>query len=160
MVLPFVRDLFVDLEKLPAFLRVASHLREGAGRIRISGLVPTAKALLLVLLQKAIERPLIIVVADNRAAEDLSRCCRHFASSTAPLKRTPLFTFPHVTFCRSRIFLLIRRSRKSARWRCGKLRRVLHPLWFHQSPPLRFACARQSTTPIWRAPYAVMKCSM
>ncbi len=40
MVLPFVRDLFTDVEKLPAFLRVASHLREGAGRIRVSGLIP------------------------------------------------------------------------------------------------------------------------
>ena len=53
MVLPFVRDLFTDVEKLPAFSRVASHLREGTGRICVSGLIPTAKALLLVLLQKA-----------------------------------------------------------------------------------------------------------
>ena len=44
MVLPSVRDLFTDVEKLPAFSRVASHLKEGAGRIRVSGLVPTAKA--------------------------------------------------------------------------------------------------------------------
>jgi transcription-repair coupling factor (superfamily II helicase) len=71
MVLPFVRDLFADVEKLPAFLRVASHLREGTGRIRVSGLTPTAKALLLVLLQKAAGRPLIVVVADNRIAEEL-----------------------------------------------------------------------------------------
>ena len=63
MVLPFVRDLFTDVEKLPAFSRVASHLKEGTGRIRVSGLVPTAKALLLVLLQKAAGRPLIVVVA-------------------------------------------------------------------------------------------------
>ena len=68
MVLPFVRDLFADVEKLPAFSRVASHLKESAGRIRVSGLVPAAKALLLVLLQKAAGRPLIIVVADNRVA--------------------------------------------------------------------------------------------
>src|SRR5580700_2748336 len=71
MVLPFVRDLFADVEKLPAFLRVASHLREGTGRIRVSGLTPTAKTLLLVLLQKASGRPLIVVVADNRVAEEL-----------------------------------------------------------------------------------------
>jgi len=71
MVLPFVRDLFADVEKLPAFLRVASHLKEGTGRIRVSGLTPTAKALLLVLLQKAASRPLIVVVADNHAAEEL-----------------------------------------------------------------------------------------
>src|SRR6202163_2266587 len=71
MVLPFVRDLFADVEKLPAFLRVASHLREGTGRISVSGLTTTAKALLLVLLQKNSGRPFIVVVRDNRAAEDL-----------------------------------------------------------------------------------------
>src|SRR6202049_440330 len=70
MVLPFVRDLFTDVEKLPAFLRVASHLREGTGRICVSGLTPAAKALLLVLLQKSAGRPLIVVVADNRTAEE------------------------------------------------------------------------------------------
>jgi len=71
MVLPFVRDLFADVEKLPAFARVASHLKEGTERIGVSGLTPTAKALLLVLLERAAGRPLILVVADNRAAEDL-----------------------------------------------------------------------------------------
>src|SRR6266853_5331173 len=70
MLLPFVRDLFADVEKLPAFSRVASHLREGTGRIRVSGLTPTAKALLLVLLQKTAGRPFIVVVPDNRAAEE------------------------------------------------------------------------------------------
>jgi transcription-repair coupling factor (superfamily II helicase) len=71
MVLPFVRDLFADVEKLPAFSRVASHLKEGTGRIRVSGLIPTAKALLLVLLQRACGRPVILVGPDNRTAEDL-----------------------------------------------------------------------------------------
>ena len=71
MVLPFVRDLFADVEKLPSTLRAASHLREGTGRIRVSGLIPTAKALVFVLLQKAAERPFIVVVTNNRAAEDL-----------------------------------------------------------------------------------------
>ena len=70
MVLPFVRDLFADVEKLPAFSRVASHLKEGTGRIRVSGLTPTAKALLLVLLQKVAERPLIVVVPDNHVLEE------------------------------------------------------------------------------------------
>jgi transcription-repair coupling factor (superfamily II helicase) len=70
MVLPFVRDLFADVEKLPAFSRVASHLKEGTGRIRVSGLTPTAKALLLVLLQKVTDRPLIVVVPDNHVLEE------------------------------------------------------------------------------------------
>src|SRR5580692_10837697 len=70
MVLPFVRDLFADVEKLPAFTRVASHLREGTGRVSVCGLTPTAKALFLVLWQRAAGRPLIVVVPDNRTAED------------------------------------------------------------------------------------------
>jgi transcription-repair coupling factor (superfamily II helicase) len=71
MVLPFVRDLFADVEKLPAFARVASHLREGTGRLSVSGLTPTAKTLFLVLWQRATGRPLIVVVSDNRTAEDM-----------------------------------------------------------------------------------------
>ncbi len=71
MVLSFVRELFADVENLPEFARAASHLREGAGRIGLSGLTPIAKALLLVLLQRAAGRPFLIVVTDNRAAEDL-----------------------------------------------------------------------------------------
>ena len=82
MALPFVRELFADVEKLPAFARVASRLKEGMGRISVSGLTPTAKALLLVLLQKACERPLIFVVSDNRGAEDLLPVLQGFAELT------------------------------------------------------------------------------
>src|SRR5271168_5411882 len=78
MLLPFVRELFTDVEKLPAFARVASHLREGTGRLRVSGLTPTAKALLLVLWQRRAERPLIVVVNDNRAVEDFVPILRGF----------------------------------------------------------------------------------
>ena len=70
MILPFVRELFADVETLPAFARVASHLREGTGRMGVSGLSLSAKALLLVLLRRAAERPLIIVVSDNRVADE------------------------------------------------------------------------------------------
>src|SRR5215475_1463939 len=82
MVLAFVRELFADVEKLPAFSRVASHLKENTGRICVSGLTPTAKALLLVLLHKSAGRPLIAVVADNRAAEDLLPVLQGFAQLT------------------------------------------------------------------------------
>ncbi len=66
MLLPFVRELFADVELLPGFLRVASHLKEGTGRIGVSGVSPTAKALLIVLWQRAAARPLIVVANDNR----------------------------------------------------------------------------------------------
>jgi transcription-repair coupling factor (superfamily II helicase) len=83
MLLPFVRELFTDVEKLPAFARVASHLKEGTGRIRVSGLTPTAKVLLLVLFQRAAGRPLILVVNDNRAVEDFVPLLRGFCELTA-----------------------------------------------------------------------------
>jgi transcription-repair coupling factor (superfamily II helicase) len=71
MALPFVRDLFADAEKLPVFSRVVSHLRANAGRIRVSGLNAPAKALLISELQKVAARPLLIIVRNNEAADDL-----------------------------------------------------------------------------------------
>jgi transcription-repair coupling factor (superfamily II helicase) len=79
MVLSFVRDLFADVEKLPGFSRVASHLKDGTGRIGVSGLTPTAKALLLTLWQKHAGRPLIVIVPDNRTAEDVVPLLKAFA---------------------------------------------------------------------------------
>src|ERR1700741_4690512 len=70
MVLPFVRDLFADAEKLPGFTRVTSHLRANAGRIRVSGVNPPAKPLLIAELQKSLARPLIVVVRHNEAADE------------------------------------------------------------------------------------------
>ncbi len=95
MVLPFVRDLFTDVEKLPAFFRVASHLREGAGRIRVSGLVPTAKALLLVLLQRVAGRPIIVIVPDNRAAEDLVPVLQAFCELTGAAAPDSVVSLPN-----------------------------------------------------------------
>ncbi len=83
MLLPFVRELFADVEMLPAFTRVASHLREGTGRTRVSGLSSTAKALLLVLLRRNADRPLIVVVNDNRAVEDVVPLLRGFCELTS-----------------------------------------------------------------------------
>ncbi len=70
MVLPFVRDLFADAENLPGFARLASHIKEGVGRIGVSGVNPAAKALVTVMLQKSAARPLILVVRDNKAVDD------------------------------------------------------------------------------------------
>src|SRR6201988_3359167 len=83
MLLPFVRELFADVELLPGFTRVASHLREGTGRMRVSGLSPTAKALLLVLLRRHADRPLILVVNDNRAVEDFVPVLQGFCELTS-----------------------------------------------------------------------------
>jgi transcription-repair coupling factor (superfamily II helicase) len=94
MLLPFVRELFTDVESLPGFTRVASHLKEGTGRIRVSGLLPTAKALLLVLLRRAVERPLIVVVNDNRVIEDFVPVLRGFAELTAACDPESIVSLP------------------------------------------------------------------
>jgi len=94
MLLPFVRELFADVEKLSAFARVASHLREGTGRTRVSGLTPTAKALLLVLWRRRAERPLIVVVNDNRAVEDFVPILRGFCELTAACDPEAVVSLP------------------------------------------------------------------
>jgi len=94
MLLPFVRELFADVELLPGFTRVASHLKEGTGRIRVSGLSPSAKALLLVLLRRASERPLIVVVNDNRAVEDFVPILRGFCELTAACDPDSVVSLP------------------------------------------------------------------
>src|SRR5216117_697387 len=94
MVLPFVRDLFTDVEKLPAFARVASHLKEGTGRISVSGLTPTAKALLLVLLQRAADRPLILVGSDNRSMEDYVPLLQAFCELTGAADPATVVALP------------------------------------------------------------------
>ncbi len=82
MLLPFVRELFAEVEQLPAFTSVASHLRESAGRMSVSGLSSPAKALIVVLLRRTVERPFVLVVADNRAAEELLPVLRAFCELT------------------------------------------------------------------------------
>jgi transcription-repair coupling factor (superfamily II helicase) len=94
MALPFVRELFADVEKLPAFTRVASRLKEGTGRISVSGLTPTAKALLLVLAQRASARPMIFIVSDNRAAEELLPIVQGFAELTDSAEPGSIVTLP------------------------------------------------------------------
>jgi transcription-repair coupling factor (superfamily II helicase) len=94
MVLSFVRELFADVEKLPAFSRVASHLKENTGRLSVSGLTPTAKSLLLVLVQKASGRPLVFVVTDNRAAEELLPVLQGFAELTGAADPSSIVALP------------------------------------------------------------------
>ncbi len=85
MILPFVRELFADVEKSAAFVRAVTQVKGGAGRIRISGLTPTGKALFYSLLHRATARPLIVVVADNRALEDLLPVVRSLAELTGAM---------------------------------------------------------------------------
>jgi transcription-repair coupling factor (superfamily II helicase) len=76
MILPFVRDIFAELEHSSGFERVRRHLSLGAGRRRVSGLTKTARALYIPLMARAAKQPVIVVVADNKAAEALEPMLR------------------------------------------------------------------------------------
>jgi transcription-repair coupling factor (superfamily II helicase) len=71
MILPFVREIFAELEQSSSFDRVRRHLSLGVGRRRLSGLTNTARSLYIPLLARAAKHPVIVVVADNKAAEAL-----------------------------------------------------------------------------------------
>ncbi|HUB52919.1 MAG TPA: hypothetical protein VL986_12255, partial [Terracidiphilus sp.] len=71
MILPFVREIFAELEQTPGFERVRRHLSLGAGRRRVSGVTATARALYIPLMARAARQPVVVIVADNKAAEAL-----------------------------------------------------------------------------------------
>jgi transcription-repair coupling factor (superfamily II helicase) len=94
MVLSFVRDFFTDVEKLPGFSRVISHLRANAGRVRVTGLTPPAKALLLAQLQKSAGRPLIVVLRNNEEADDLLPVVRAFCELIGGAEQDAVVSLP------------------------------------------------------------------
>ncbi|HKT26463.1 MAG TPA: transcription-repair coupling factor [Terriglobales bacterium] len=94
MVLPFVRELLADVEKSPAFQRTVSHLKNRAGRRRVSGLTNSAKALYLPLLAAAAGAPLIVVVESNRAAEDVLPIVQSMAELTGAVNPRQILKLP------------------------------------------------------------------
>jgi len=76
MILPFVREVFAELEHSSGFERVRRHLSLGAGRRCVSGLTATARAVYLPLMARAARQPVIVLVADNKAAESLEPMLR------------------------------------------------------------------------------------
>jgi transcription-repair coupling factor (superfamily II helicase) len=76
---PSVRDLFQTLSRHPAFQELAGALvRQEAGPFSLAGLTPTAKALYLVLLWQATEKPLLVLVDSNQRAEPLTEAVQTF----------------------------------------------------------------------------------
>ena len=94
MILPFVREFFADVEKLPAFARAATQVKAGAGRIRVSGLTPTGKALFYAMLARAASRSLLVVVSDNRAVEELLPLLRSFAELSGAVSPEAIVSLP------------------------------------------------------------------
>ena len=76
MILPFVREIFAELEQTPGFERVRRHLSLATGRRRVSGMTATASALYLPFMARAAGQPIIVLVADNKAAEALEPMLR------------------------------------------------------------------------------------
>ncbi|HEX4020739.1 MAG TPA: transcription-repair coupling factor [Acidobacteriaceae bacterium] len=94
MILPFVRDLFPDLERSTAFERIRQPLAAGVGRRRVSGLTATARAIYLPLLVRAAKVPVFVVVADNRAAESLQITVQAACDLTGALDRESVIRLP------------------------------------------------------------------
>ena len=94
MILPFVREFFADVENVPAFSRAVARVRSGTGRIRVSGLTPTGKALFYSLLHRAVARPLVVIVNDNRAVDELLPVIRSLADLTGALSPDAVIGLP------------------------------------------------------------------
>ncbi len=94
MILPFVREIFADLEHVPGFERVRRHLSLGAGRRRVSGLTATARALYLPLMARAAKQPVIVIVADNKAAEALEPLLKAGCELTGAIDPARVVRFP------------------------------------------------------------------
>lgn len=76
MILPSVRQLLAGLEATDAFEQARRHLSLGRGRRRVSGLTATARSLYLPLLARAAQMPVVLLVADNKAADTLHATLR------------------------------------------------------------------------------------
>ena len=94
MILPFVRDVFADVEKSPALQRAIARVKGGAGRTRVSGLTPTGKSLFYSLLQRATSRPLVVIVSDNRAVDELLPVVRSLAELTGAVAPESVIGLP------------------------------------------------------------------
>jgi transcription-repair coupling factor (superfamily II helicase) len=94
MILPFVREIFADLEHTPAFDRVRRHLSLSSGRRIVSGLTATARSLYIPLMARAAGRPVIVAVSDNKAAEALEPMVRAACELTGAIDPSRVVRLP------------------------------------------------------------------
>lgn len=94
MILPFVREVFAELEHSAEFERVRRHLSLGVGRRRVSGLTATARALMIPLFAREAAHPVIVIVADNKAAESLELLVRTGCELSGALDAARVVRFP------------------------------------------------------------------
>src|ERR1700743_370552 len=94
MILPFVRELLTDLEHCEPFERVRRHLALAAGRKRVSGLTATARALYLPLFARAGQSPVVVIVADKKAADALELTLRAACALTGAIEAERVLRLP------------------------------------------------------------------
>ncbi len=94
MILPFVREIFAELEQSTAFDRVQRHLSLGTGRRCVSGLTSTARSLYLPLMARAARHPILVIVADNKAAEALELALRATSELTGAVDPARVVRLP------------------------------------------------------------------
>ena len=94
MILPFVREIFAELEHGSGFERARRHLSLAAGRRRVSGVTSTARALYLPLFARAARQLVFVIVADNKAAESLEPLVKAGCELTGALDPARVVRFP------------------------------------------------------------------
>src|SRR5882672_8191270 len=133
MVLPFVRELLADLEHSEAFERVRRHLSGGTGRRRVSGLTFTARALYLPFFVRAAAAPVVMIVADNKAAEALHAAVLSACELTGAIPAESVLRLPAhdvLPFENLSPHLEIQEQRAATLWKIatGQARLVIAPL--------------------------------
>src|ERR1700679_1752938 len=76
MILPFVREIVAELEHSSGFDVIRRQRRLAAGRRRVPALTATARAIYIPLMTRAARQPVVVLVADNKAAEALEPMLR------------------------------------------------------------------------------------
>jgi transcription-repair coupling factor (superfamily II helicase) len=94
MVLPFVRDALASIEHTDSFERVRRHLSLARGRRRVSGLTATARALCIPLFAHAAQATVVVLVADNKAAESLELTLRAASELTGAIEPKRILRLP------------------------------------------------------------------
>ncbi|MGH9775542.1 MAG: transcription-repair coupling factor [Candidatus Acidiferrales bacterium] len=78
MILPIVADILGRVRKCPGVEAAFDELRRGAGRVRLAGVTPSARALIVVLAAEAAGRRTILLVESNSRAEQIAEPVRYF----------------------------------------------------------------------------------
>ncbi|ACO34679.1 MULTISPECIES: transcription-repair coupling factor [Acidobacterium] len=94
MILPFVRDLLADLEHTASFEQAQRHLSLSRGRRRVSGLTSTARSLYIPLLARAAKVPVVLLVADNKAADAMHLALRAGCELTGAIAAERVLKLP------------------------------------------------------------------